>query len=107
MNTWYPCIILKVIVSFADGATEDVYHGRNSKAARRFSRQLWQRMQSKLDLLNAAITLQDLQVPPSNHLEQLKGDLKDLYSIRVNDQYRIVFRFAEGNCHDVSCQDYH
>ena len=61
----------------------------------------------KLDLVNAAHSISDLAVPPGNRLERLKGKLKDLHSIRINDQWRIVFRWIQGNAHDVSIQDYH
>ena len=61
----------------------------------------------KLDVLNAATNLRDLQVPPSNRLEKLRGDLSGFYSVRVNQQYRLIFRFENGNCHDVRCTDYH
>jgi toxin HigB-1 len=96
-----------VIVSFDDTTTENVYHGLDTKAARKISRELWERVQMKLDLLNAAATLQDLQVPPSNRLEKLCGNLNGFYSIRINQQYRIIFRFDAGNCRDVRCTDYH
>lgn len=96
-----------VIVSFGDKTTEDIYHGRDSKAARRIARDLWQRIQIKLDLMNAVASLQDLRVPPSNFLEKLRGDLEGFYSIRVNQQYRIIFRFEKNYCADVRCIDYH
>jgi toxin HigB-1 len=96
-----------VIVSFADGTTEDIYHGHDTKAARRISRNLWQRIQRKLDTLNAATTLDDLRAPPSNRLEKLRGDLQGFCSVRVNQQYRLVFRFENGNCREVRCMDYH
>ena len=96
-----------VIVSFGDRATEDIYHGRDTKNARKMSRALWENIQVKLDSMNAAVSLQDLRVPPSNHLEKLRGDLNRFYSIRVNQQYRLVFRFENGNCSAVRCTDYH
>ena len=96
-----------MIVSFADHTTEDIYHGEDTKAARRISRDLRERIQMKLDVLNAAANLRDLQVPPSNRLEKLRGDLSGFYSVRVNQQYRLIFRFENGNCHDVRCTDYH
>ena len=68
---------------------------------------LWGRVQSKLDLLNACTSIEDLRVPPANRLEKLKGDLAGYYSIRVNQQYRIIFKFSNGNCEEVSCADYH
>ncbi len=58
-------------------------------------------------MLNAATVLGDLRSPPGNRLEALHGDLAGRYSIRVNDQYRITFRFEGGNAHDVVCEDYH
>ena len=96
-----------VIVSFGDKATEDIYHGRGTKNARKMSRGLWEKIQVKLDSMNAAVSLHDLRVPPSNRLEKLHGDLNGVYSIRVNQQYRLVFRFEHGNCRDVRCTDYH
>ncbi len=96
-----------VIASFADAATADIYHGSDTKAARKLPRELWSRIQRKLDLLNACTSLEDLRVPPANRLEKLKGDLAGYYSIRVNPQFRILFRFTSGNCEDVRCTDYH
>ncbi len=61
----------------------------------------------KLDLLNAAHELQDLRVPPGNRLEALKGALRGKHSIRINDQWRIVFRWKDGHAHDVEIDDYH
>ena len=61
----------------------------------------------KLRQLEVAGRLDDLRVPPGNRLELLKGDQARRYSIRVNDQYRITFRFADGQAHDVRCEDYH
>jgi toxin HigB-1 len=96
-----------MIVSLGDKTTEQIFHGVDSKAARKIARVLWARVQSKLDLLNASTTVEDLRVPPSNRLEKLRGDWAGFYSLRVNDQYRIVFRFAGGNAFDVQCTDYH
>jgi proteic killer suppression protein len=96
-----------VILSFGDKTTEEIFNGRDTKAARRISRSLWERIQIKLDLVNATVSLQDLRNPPSNHLEKLRGDLYGFCGIRVNQQYRLVFRFEEGNCRDVRCTDYH
>ncbi len=61
----------------------------------------------KLDYLNRAKILQDLEAPPGNHLEALKGDLKGKHSIRINDQYRIVFKFQNGDASEVEVTDYH
>jgi proteic killer suppression protein len=96
-----------VIRSFADASTEDLFHGRSTKAARRFPRQLWPGIQRKLERINAAADLSFLAVPPANRLEALKGDQKGRYSIRVNDQYRVTFRFEKGNAFEVRIEDYH
>jgi toxin HigB-1 len=96
-----------MIVSFGDKTTEDIFHGENTKAARRIPHSLWSRVQMKLDILNAAARLDDLRVPPANRLEKLRADRTDFYSIRVNDQYRLVFRFIDGNALEVHCTDYH
>ena len=96
-----------MIRGFADKVTEDLYHGKNSKDARRIPKSIWKIAQRKLDLLNRAIALGDLRVPPSNRLEKLRGDLEGFHSIRVNDQYRIVFAFRNGDAHDVRVLDYH
>lgn len=96
-----------MIVSCGDKTTEDVFHGHDTKAARRIAQALWGRIQVKLDLLNASTKLEDLRVPPSNRLEKLRGNWIGFYSIRVNDQYRVVFRFMSGNAIDVRRTDYH
>ena len=61
----------------------------------------------RLDRINAAVVLEDLRVPPSHHLERLKGERKGLYSIRINDQWRVCFRWKEGDAYDVEIVDYH
>lgn len=96
-----------VIVSFADTTTADIYHGNDTKAARKLPRELWSRIQQKLDLMNACTSMEDLRVPPANRLERLKGNLAGFHSIRVNQQYRIIFRFVAGQCEEVRCADYH
>ncbi len=95
-----------MIESFGDQATEDLFHGTHSARARRFPRTIVAAALRKLDMLNAAADLQDLRVPPGNRLEALKGDLLGKHSIRVNDQWRIVFRWANG-AHEVTVTDYH
>ena len=96
-----------MILDFADQATEDLFHGLSSKHARRVPQEVWQVAVRKLDMLNAASDLRDLRVPPSNRLEVLKGKLDGFHSIRINDQYRIVFRWSDGNAVDVKITDYH
>lgn len=96
-----------MIVSFDDQTTEDIFHGENTKAARRIPSVVWKIVGRKLDMLNAAHELRDLLVPPGNRLEGLKGTLGGYYSIRINDQFRIVFHWKDGNAHDVRITDYH
>ena len=93
-----------MIHSFADAATADLWEERNSKAARRVPRDLWPAVSRKLTMLDAAQRLQDLAVVPGNRLEALAGDRKGQHSIRVNQQYRITFRF-ETSTSDVRCED--
>lgn len=96
-----------MIVSFGDRATEDLYHGRPTSRVRRISPKIVNLALVKLDLLNAAVALADLRSPPRNRLEALKGDLVGYYSIRVNDQWRIVFRWDHENAYDTRLVDYH
>jgi toxin HigB-1 len=96
-----------MILDFADKATEDLFHGLSSRHARRIPQEVWQVSVRKLDMLNAASDLRDLRVPPSNRLEALKGKLADYHSIRINDKYRLVFRWSNGNAVDVQITDYH
>lgn len=96
-----------MIVSFGDKTTEDIFNGHDTKAARRIAQSLWPRIQTKLDLLNASTVLADLKVPPSNRLEKLRSEWTGFYSLRVNDQYRVVFRFTNGAAFDVRCIDYY
>jgi proteic killer suppression protein len=95
-----------VIASFADAATEDIFNGRNTKAARSVPRELWQIAARKLSALDYAKELGDLS-SPGNKLEKLKGALKGKYSIRINDQFRIVFAFDRGEASNVVITDYH
>jgi toxin HigB-1 len=97
-----------VIVSFAEVGTEDVFHGRETKAARRVCpSSLWPVARRKLDQLNAAVSLASLRVPPGNRLESLKGDRAGQFSIRINDQFRICFDWTEAGPTDVEIADYH
>ena len=96
-----------MIRSFGDEATEDVFHGRETKEARSLPKPLWPVIRRKLDVLAAAHGVGDLRQPPGNRLERLRGGRPRRYSIRVNDQYRITFRFVEAQATDVVCEDYH
>ncbi len=96
-----------MIHSFGDAATEDLYHGRKTSRARRFPQTIILTALRKLDVINAARELVDLRMPPGNRLEALKGDQEGFYSIRINDQWRIIFRWANGGANEVSIIDYH
>ena len=96
-----------MIVSFGDRATEDLCHNRPTSRARRFPRDVADLSLVKLDMLNGAAAMLDLRSPPGNRLEALKGDLRGCHSIRVNDQWRLVFRWEANNAHDVRLMDYH
>lgn len=96
-----------MIRSFGEKGSEDVWKGENTATARKFPRELWKAIHRKLDMVGAAHELGDLRVPPGNRLEKLRGDLKDYHSIRVNDQYRIIFKCEQGAAHEVEIVDYH
>ena len=96
-----------MIVSFGDAATEALYHGSADRRTRRFPRDIVKTSLRKLDMLAAAVTLGDLRAPPGNRLEALKGDLEGKHSIRVNDQWRIVFRWTAQGPVEVRLIDYH
>jgi proteic killer suppression protein len=95
-----------VIASFADAATEDIFHGTNTKAARTIPKNLWTIAARKLSVLDYARDIRDL-ASPGNNLEKLKGALSGKYSIRINDQFRIVFNFDRGDASNVVITDYH
>jgi toxin HigB-1 len=96
-----------MIVSFGDRATEDLYHNRPTSRARRFPPDIVGLALVKLDMLNGAAAVVDLRSPPGNRLEALKGDLKGYHSVRINEQWRLVFRWAGNNAHEVRLADYH
>lgn len=92
-----------MIKSFKSKDTEKLFNDLEVKKFRSISRSV----RIKLEILNAAISLRSLRVPPGNRLEQLKGNRKDQHSIRINDQWRICFIWKEENAHDVEIVDYH
>jgi proteic killer suppression protein len=97
-----------MIRSFKNRATEDIFNGVNSKQARNFCPQtLWRVAFRKLDQLDSVERLDDLRVPPGNHLEALRGDRDGQHSIRINDQYRICFTWTEIGPSEVEIIDYH
>lgn len=96
-----------MIVSFGDRRTEDFFHGVRSARIRRVPPSIRASALRKLDMLNGARSLDDLRVPPANRLEALRGNLAGRHSIRVNDQWRIVFRWEGDGAHEVTLTDYH
>jgi len=96
-----------VIVGFGDRATEALYHGEGGRAVRKIPPDVRRAALRKLDMLDAARRLEDLRSPPGNRLELLRGDLAGFYSIRVNDRWRVVFRWLDGDVDRVSVVDYH
>jgi proteic killer suppression protein len=96
-----------MIVSFGDKATADLFHGISSSKVRTLPNQIHEMALYKLDIINAAQNLDDLKSPPGNRLEQLRGDLKGFHSIRINNQWRIAFRWEANSAHDVQIMDYH
>jgi proteic killer suppression protein len=97
-----------MIRTFADQGTEDVFDGKNSGSARRACpRSLWKVAYRKLDQLDSAMELMDLRIPPGNRLEALKGDRKGEHRIRINERYRICFKWTDAGPEDVEIVDYH
>ena len=96
-----------MIRSFGDKRTEDLFHGTSSSHARRIATNIRATAVRKLDLINAAVVLEDLRSPPGIRLEALSGDLHGMHSIRINDQWRIVIRWSESGAEDVQIIDYH
>lgn len=96
-----------MIASFRDEASEALFHGETGKAIRRIPPDIRRVAVRKLDQLSAATELKDLQAPPGNRLEALRGDRAGRHSIRINDQWRVVFRWTSGDAHEVEIVDYH
>ena len=94
-----------MIASFGDKATEALFHG--NRVPKRIPATIRPAAIRKLDFLNAATTLHDLRSPPGNRLEVLRGDLRGFHSIRVNEQWRLVFRWESGDVQAVQLVDYH
>ena len=93
-----------MIVSFGDRATQKIWDGEWVKG---FSTDIQETTRRKLRMLNNSVDIKDLMIPPSNRLEKLKGNRKDFHSIRVNNQWRIIFRWDNGSAYDVQLIDYH
>jgi proteic killer suppression protein len=93
-----------MILSFGSKDTQKIWDGERVKKMPNAIQEVSRR---KLRMLNNSQDLTDLQIPPSNKLEKLKGNLKDFYSIQINDQWRIIFKWDSGNSSDVEIIDYH
>ena len=92
-----------MIRSFGDRKTERLYADQEVKEFRGIAR----RAKRRLEAVHAAVRLEDLRVPPSNRPEKLKGALREFHSMRIDDQWRIIFRWINGHAHDVAIVDYH
>jgi len=93
-----------MIVSFGDKTTQKIWDGERVKS---FALEIQEITRRKLRMLNNSVDIKDLMIPPSNRLEKLKGNRKDFYSIRVNDQWRLIFQWTNGNAFNVELIDYH
>jgi len=93
-----------MIKSFGSKETEKIWSGIRSS---RIPPEIQKIGRRKLRMINSSIDLNDLRIPPSNRLEKLAGKIKDLYSIRINDQWRIIFNWVNGHAHNVEIKDYH
>ena len=96
-----------MLKNLADKTTQDTYDGINSRQARKLPRELHDKVRRLLDQINATPKLEMLRIPPSNRLEKLKGDRAGFWSLRINDQWRIVFRWQGQDALDVQVIDYH
>ena len=96
-----------MIESFGNRLAEDLFYDRTSKEVRKFPPELRRAARRKLLYLHDVSDLMDLRVPPGNRLQALKGKLKGYYSIRINDQWRLIFRWESGNAKVVQVTDYH
>ena len=96
-----------MIVSFGNQLAEDIFEDRVTKSTRKLPPELYRVARRKLLYLHDADVLTDLKVPPGNRLEALKGKLKGFYSIRINDQWRVIFKWQGNSSFEVSIIDYH
>ena len=93
-----------MIISFGSKETEKIWNGILVKKPAKEIQEIGRR---KLRMLNNSVDINDLRIPPSNRLEKLSGNLKDFYSIRINNQWRIIFIWENGNASEVEIVDYH
>lgn len=93
-----------MIQSFGDQETGRIF---NQERSRKLPLEIQKRALVKLLMIDASCTEEDLRIPPSNRFERLKGNMKEFHSIRINDQWRIVFKYKNGDAYEVSIVDYH
>lgn len=93
-----------MVISFGDKETERIWQGEVSK---KLPKEIQDIARRKLRMINNSVDINDLRVPPANRLEKLKGDLKEFYSIRINKQWRIIFKWQKTNAAEISIIDYH
>lgn len=93
-----------MIISFGNSETEQVWLGNRVK---KLPMEIQNTGRRKLRMLNNSVNIADLRIPPANRLEKLSGKLRDFYSIRINDQWRIIFKWNAGNAFEVEIIDYH
>jgi len=104
----YPCYYIIVIQNFKTKGTEDIFNGINSRDARRTcSETVWRMAARKLDQIDSVESINELRIPPGNRLEELTGDRRGQYSVRINDQYRICFLWTDSGPDRVEIVDYH
>lgn len=96
-----------MIATFGNALAEDLFFDRRTRVTRSFPAQLRRVARRKLLYLHDAAQLSDLRVPPGNRLEKLRGNWRDFYSIRLNDQWRLLFRWQQGQALDAKIVDYH
>ncbi|MFH1356530.1 MAG: type II toxin-antitoxin system RelE/ParE family toxin [bacterium] len=96
-----------MIKSFADKMTSDIFDGINSRQARKFPNQLIKKARRLLDQINASPSVEMLKIPPGNKLEKLSGKLKKHWSMRINDQWRVIFEWHHQDALNVQIIDYH
>lgn len=96
-----------MIRNFSSKTAQDIYDGVKSRHSRKIPVALHPKAQRLFDQINAAVIVEVLKAPPGNRLERLKGKLEGFWSVRINDQWRIIFRWQEGEALDVDIVDYH
>ena len=96
-----------MIKGFRSKLAEDIYHGADSRFARKLPEMLHAKARRLLDQVNAATVVDTLRVPPGNRLEKLRGDFAGFWSIRINSQWRVIFRWLNNDSYEVDILDYH